>query len=202
MDETPPVTPPPRDVVWLLRAAAASIATVGVAVAWVLYTSMTEYGSHALAPLLVVAAAVCAVSFARTTGDPVALRRIALVTLALTAIPWTTQWPGGLRAHWFGGSVVGLCPLLALDVTFDATGRMRFRDKTHLVTWSEVAPLAQGADVVIVSDGWNDAVIVRDEVRRALGARLIVLRSPDAVARWRALRARGVRASLLLHTTC
>ncbi len=131
----------------------------------------------------------------------------ARVALAVVMIVWaatalSVRWPGGITAASHGITVVGACPILALDVTIDAVGRLGFRPKSHLVSWAEIGPLAEGAEIVLVGTGWAGAAVVDADVTRHLSGRLEVATTGEAIRRYRQLRARGRRVALLAHTTC
>lgn len=130
--------------------------------------------------------------------------RTALILAAVTTLgmPATTWGSGPITVAGFGFTVLGACPLPATDLIVMGNGEFRFRAKSHLVTWSEIAPLARDASAVVVATGWQGRVHVEEEARQRLGVRLVVLDNPAALLRYGALRRAGVAVALLLHSTC
>lgn len=137
---------------------------------------------------------------ARNRREP---RTAALVAAGtVLAMVVSAHVPGGVTQSDFGFTIIGLCPLPAVDVSVRAGGAVWLRPKSHRVSWAEIEPIARGAERVIIATGWQDAVSVNADVRSHLGARLEERVTPDAVARYTALRRAGVRVVLLLHSTC
>lgn len=125
----------------------------------------------------------------------------AIVLAAATAAPASAIWPGGVTHARFGLTVVGACPIPALDVTIDGDGRLGFREKSHLIRKDELAGLIDDrTEFIIVGTGWDGVADVEPAARELRGVE--TLRSGEAVARYRELKRAGRRVVLILHTTC
>ena len=133
-----------------------------------------------------------------------AVRVVARTLLALAVIvPLSTRWPGGVSYARFAFTVVGACPIPALDFTIDAGGWISWRSKSHRITLAEVAPLLEGApEVLVIANGWDGVARVDPEVLQVTGPSVEVLRTEAAFLRYNQLRAQGRRVALLAHTTC
>lgn len=125
-----------------------------------------------------------------------------LATVTVLAMPMTTWMPVHVTVAGFGFTVIGACPLPATDLVVRSNGEVRFRAKSHVVMWGELAPLARDASVIVVATGWQGVVQVDDEATQRLGARLVILENPVALLRYEALRRAGLSVALLFHSTC
>lgn len=173
---------------------------------------MREYSVSA-AMAVVGLLAIGAVAVLRRVAGPTRPRVgasaiLALLLVVLAVPPASTLWPGGLTHARFGLTVVGLCPIPLFDVVIRSDGRVWFRNKTHHVTVEEArAVLRPDTEHLIVANGWDGAVRVDPEVvslgaKSKAGLTVEVLRTGEAVERFRRLRGLGVRVALLLHSTC
>ncbi len=188
------------------------LATLGLAVVvdTALKRRMTEYPvAAAMTTVVVLALGVIAAVWrlTRRARSRRAASALLAILLALVVVPpASTIWPGGITHAQFGLTVVGLCPIPLFDVTIGSDGRPGFRDKTHRVTLAEARELAHaGPEILIIANGWDGAVRVDPEVLSpgALpGVIVEVLRTGEAVARYRQLRREGRKVALLLHSTC
>jgi hypothetical protein len=156
---------------------------------------------------MVVAGAIAAIVAAawrwrERLSSPEMRVALGVVVVAWSATALSVRWPGGIAAASHGITVVGACPIVALDVTIDTAGTLGFRPKSHRISWAEIEPLAEGAEMVLVGTGWAGAAVVDAEVMRHLGGRLEVAKTGEAIQRYRQLRAHGRRVALLAHTTC
>lgn len=151
---------------------------------------------------LVLAVAAAAWRWRVRLGSPDARVALGVVLTVWGSTALSVRWPGGVTTASHGLTVVGACPIVALDVAIDADGRLAFRPKRHRVSWDELRPLADGAELVLVGTGWAGAAVVDADAARHLRGRLEVLTTGEAIARYRQLRARGRRVALLAHTTC
>lgn len=189
------------------------VATIAWAVAIdvALGSSMTEYPVAAamvtvgLLAVGVVALVWWIVRRMRSARAASALVSVLLVLLLLP--PGSAMRPGGITHARFGLTVVGLLPVPLFDVTIRSDGRPGLRDKTHRVTLDEARGMVDaGTEVLIIANGWDGVVWVDPGVLTpgALPAGVVVevLRTGEAVRRYRHLRREGRRVALLLHSTC
>ena len=203
-----PSLPSPRA---LRTAFALATLALAAAVDLALRTSMTEY-PVAAAMVTVALLAVGAVAVVWWLTGRMKSRRAASLLLGsllaiLLLLPASAVWPGGLTHARFGLTVVGLLPVPLFDVTIRSNGRPGLRDKTHRVTLEEARGMVDAeTEFLIIANGWDGAVRVDSEVLApgALpgGAIVEVLRTRQAVERYKQLRGEGRRVALLLHSTC
>jgi hypothetical protein len=131
-------------------------------------------------------------------------RKILLSILALLLV-WlgSAIWPGGIRYSRFGLTVVGAVPIPLIDFTIGPGGVPGYRTKSHRITRAELETLvAPGLEHLIIADGWHRAARVDSDARSFPGVTVEILATPDAFARYNALRKQGKRVALLAHTTC
>ncbi|MCA9249192.1 MAG: hypothetical protein KDA42_18850 [Planctomycetales bacterium] len=120
----------------------------------------------------------------------------------LIAPPISMVTPGRFTYARFGLSVYGLIPVPVFDITIDRQGLLWFREKSHLATADEIAPLLdESVEVLILGTGWHERMRLDDSVRD-LKVKTIVLPTPQAFQRYNQLRSEGVRVVLLAHSTC
>mgnify|MGYP001585629870 CR=1 FL=1 len=195
----------------LLTAFAATTFAFAVMVDLALRTYMTEYPvAAAMATVALLAVGVVAMVwwFTRRIRAPrVASALPASLLALLILLPASAVWPGNVAYARFGVTVVGLLPVPLFDVTIRADGRPGLRDKTHRVTLDEARGVVDaGTEVLIIANGWDGAVRVDPDVLVAGalpgGTIVEVLRTGEAVKRYRQLRGEGRRVALLLHSTC
>ncbi|MBI4566606.1 MAG: hypothetical protein HY716_18165 [Planctomycetes bacterium] len=158
----------------------------------------------------VVLLATCGAAACVAVTDPPAFvtrRRWLPATLAavlwiVLLLPLSAIWPGGITHARYGLTVVGLYPVPALDVRVSGEGTPWFYPKSHRVTARDVEGLASaGVDRVIIGSGWEGAVRVDGSVHR-LRVKVEVLKTPEAIERYKRLKREGLRVALILHSTC
>lgn len=199
----------------LLTALRSVFAVTALALALVvelaLRTSMTEYpvaAAMVTVALLAVGAVAVVWWIAGRTKSPRAAAALLMSLVAVSLlVPASALWPGGVTHARFGLTVVGFLPVPLFDVTIRSDGRPGFRDKTHRVTLDEAHGMVDAeTEVLIIANGWDGAVRVDPDVLApgALpgGTVVEVLRTGQAVERYRQLRGEGRRVALLLHSTC
>ena len=131
-------------------------------------------------------------------------RRLLLGFVGLLLI-WlgTAIWPGGIRHARFGLTVLGAVPLPLIDFTVNARGIPGYRTKSHTITRAELEPLVTaGLEHLIIANGWHRVASVDADARAFPGVTVEILATPEAFARYNALRQQGKRVALLAHTTC
>ncbi|GEM_PF-3546317 len=189
-----------------------ALATLAMAVVvdLALRRDLTEYPVAAamvtVALLAVGAVAVILWLTRRMRSTRAASALLSSLLAVLVLLPASALWPGGITHARFGLTVVGLLPVPLFDVTIRSDGRPGLRDKTHRVTLEEAREMVDaGTEILIIANGWDGAVRVDPEVLSpgALpGVIVEVLRTGEAVARYRQLRRQGSKVALLLHSTC
>jgi hypothetical protein len=132
-------------------------------------------------------------------------RRKVLLSLLVLFLLWagTAVWPGGIRYSRFGFTVVGAVPVPLIDFTIGSSGVPGYRTKSHTITRAELEPLiAPGVEHLVIACGWDRVARVDADARAFPGVTVEILATPDAFARYNALRIQGKRVALLAQTTC
>jgi len=168
---------------------------------------LTEYLSGSYAPAIGVAigcifAATLAISVSRATSRGWGIGAILIALLIVGAYPISCLI-GRVTFAEFGLTTYGIIPVPGLDITVDSNGLLWFRDKTHLITETEITRLLDdNVEVAVIGTGWNNAARLASGVAEDVPVKLVVLSTPEAFAEFHRLKAAGVSAVLLAHSTC
>jgi hypothetical protein len=133
-------------------------------------------------------------------------RRLAIVA-AITAtllVAWfALDRPGRFGPSCFGYTSYGALPRPVVDFDVRADRALRYVAKTHDVGLAEIQWLLDPPpDVLIICEGWQRRVQVRDDVRRLEGVRVEILPTGAAQRLFNRLRRQGRRVAIHVHSTC
>ncbi len=168
---------------------------------------LTAYLPGSYAPAIVVAtgcilAATVALTVLRAKSRGWGIAAILIALLIVSAYPISCLI-GRVTFAEFGLTTYGIIPVPALDITVDSNGLLWFRDKTHLITETEITRLLDdNVEVAVIGTGWNNAARLAAGVAENIPVKLVVLSTPEAFAEFHRLKAAGVSAVLLAHSTC
>ncbi len=128
----------------------------------------------------------------------------AAVGLGLALTAWVEVNPGGQ----FGLSASFLTrydrlPLPLVDLQVRSDGALRVVRKLHRLGPDELAWLAlPQPEVLIIAAGWQGDVRATGWPEALSRARVLTLRTGEALRQFNALRRQGVRVAIHVHSTC
>jgi hypothetical protein len=104
----------------------------------------------------------------------------------------------------FGVTTYSRIPIPPADVQVRQDGAIRLAWKSHDIDPERLAWLVSSPapEVLVVAVGWEETAHLSDSFRPPRGMRVVVLRTPDALAFFNSLRDQGVRAAIYIHSTC
>lgn len=130
---------------------------------------------------------------------------LAAVLLPLLAVAgWTFSQPGDdFGVCRFGLTTYDRVPWLAVDIQVAADDQVRRVEKTHDLRKPALDWLLQSnPEILIVAEGWDGVVQVADVIRAITDCEVEVLRTGEAIERFRALKRQGKRVAIHVHSTC
>jgi hypothetical protein len=127
-------------------------------------------------------------------------------TLATIVIGWGFVNPNAMFGiSRFGLTTYSRIPIPILDVRVRQDGAIRLAFKSHDLGRNRLTWLVEGPtppEVLVVGVGWEESAHVSTDFKPPLGTRVEALPTPDALLRFNALRAQGVRVAIYVHSTC
>jgi len=130
---------------------------------------------------------------------------VSLVVVAAVFSGWLLVNPGvGFGISRFGVTTYERIPLPYFDVQVRADGAFRVVAKSHDIDGERLAWLLtpQSPQVLVVGLGWEDSGRLASAFRAPAGTEVLALRTGEAIATYNALRARGTRVAIHVHSTC
>ena len=127
-----------------------------------------------------------------------------LSTLMVLLIVWVAINPPGTFGYCrFALTTYGSVPYPALDIQVQSDGRLRFVDKTHDLKFDAIEwLLASGPDVLIICKGWQGVVRVNEDITAIDNCTVEVLKTGEAISRFRELKKQGKKVAIHVHSTC
>lgn len=129
---------------------------------------------------------------------------VVLIVLVTLAAIWLVANPPG-RFGWccFACTTYGSCPRVVSDLQVRADGETRSVEKTHDLTFENIAWLLEPKpDVLIIAIGWDGKTTPDRRIREYQGCEVHLLKNDAAIVLFNRLKKSGQRVAIHYHSTC
>lgn len=123
--------------------------------------------------------------------------------LILLSIWLLVNPPGTFGFCRFGITTYNCIPYPTSDIQVRADGEMRRVQKTHNLQLTAVEWLLDPKpNVLIISTGWHGVVKVQQAITEIKQCNVELMKTGDAIRRFRELRKQGKKVAIHIHSTC